>query len=200
MERNLYFHTNKLAYKDRCKNLGQQGIVLWFTGLSGSGKSTISSEVEYKLASMGKTAYRLDGDNLRMGLNKDLTFTEESRYENIRRISEVAALFKDAGIITLVSVISPYAKMRHMAKEIIGENHFIEIYVKTDIKTCIKRDPKGLYKKALSGEIPLFTGVSDRYEEPKSPDVLIQTDKLDLLASSDIILQYLIANKFIVKG
>ncbi|WML36765.1 adenylyl-sulfate kinase [Clostridium sp. OS1-26] len=197
MTLNIFWHNNKVTFEDRCKTYKQKGIVLWFTGLSGAGKSTIAAELENKLVSLGKITYMIDGDNLRMGLNKDLGFSEESRYENIRRTAEVASLFKNAAVITLVSVISPYRKMREMAKEIIGDAAFVDIYVKADIETCINRDPKGLYKKAINGEIVSFTGISDRYEEPENPKVIIDTNELDLGNSVNVIMEYLANNKYI---
>lgn len=191
---NVVWSSGKVTYGDRCKNLGQQGLVLWFTGLSGSGKSTIAIEVEKELIKRGRAVYRLDGDNIRHGLNSDLGFSEEDRNENIRRIAEVAALFKDAGIITLVSFISPYRKMREFAREKIGQNSFIEIYVKANVETCAKRDPKGLYMKAKKGEIEKFTGISSPYEEPENPEIIINTEKLSVLESVEYILSYLKKN------
>ncbi|MCG8485303.1 MAG: adenylyl-sulfate kinase, partial [Clostridia bacterium] len=152
----MTWQEGKVIYEDRCENLKQPGLVVWFTGLSGSGKSTIAVEAEKELIKQGKVVYRLDGDNIRHGLNCDLGFSEEDRAENIRRIAEVAALFKDACLITLISCISPYEKMRQFAKKTIGEGHFIEVYVKADIETCMKRDPKGLYEKVKDKEIKNF--------------------------------------------
>lgn len=176
---NITYHSGKVTEQDRFKVLGQKGVVVWLTGLSGSGKSTISVEVEKILNSIGKAVYRLDGDNIRFGLNSDLGFTEEDRMENIRRISEVCALFQDAGLIVIASFISPMAKMRHMAREK-SKGKFIEVYVKTNVETCIKRDPKGLYKKALVGEIKEFTGISAPYEEPENPDITLDTESSTL--------------------
>lgn len=173
--KNIKWHDGHIAYDDRCGLLGQKGCVFWFTGLSGAGKSTVAVEVEKKLFSMGKAVYRLDGDNVRHGLNADLGFSEEDRNENIRRVAEVAALFKDAGIITLVSFISPLKYHRAVAREKVGEE-FFEIYVKADFDICCSRDPKGLYKKALAGEIDSFTGVSAPYEEPDCPEVVLETE------------------------
>jgi adenylylsulfate kinase len=170
-EKNIKWHKGEVNYKDRCKNLGQRGLVVWFTGLSGSGKSTIAVEVEKQLIKKGRAVYRLDGDNVRHGLNSDLGFTKEERDENIRRIAEVAALFKDAGIITLVSFISPYRKKRKFARKRAGSDSFIEVYVKADVETCAERDPKGLYEKAKKGEIENFTGISAPYEEPEKLNV-----------------------------
>ena len=188
---NLEWQTGKVDYKDRCKIINQKGLVIWFTGISGSGKSTIAIELEKELAQIGKLVYRLDGDNIRYGLSSDLGFSEKDRNENIRRISEVAKLFKDAGIITLVSFISPLKLMRRLAKEKIGKDAFIEVYVKASIETCIKRDPKGMYKKAISGEIKNFTGISAQYEIPENPDIVIDTENLTIKESMLIILNYI---------
>ena len=177
---NIYYSEGKINYIDRCKVLNQRGVVLWFTGLSGSGKSTMAIELEKKLNKLNKTSYRLDGDNIRTGLNSDLGFSKEDRDENIRRIAEVCALFKDAGIITLVSFISPFKKMREFARNKVGKKDFYEIYVKADLETCKKRDTKGLYKKAENNEIEDFTGISSKYEEPENPDLIIDTTKLSV--------------------
>jgi adenylylsulfate kinase len=176
--KNIVWHEGTVTYEDRCKVLGQKGLVVWFTGLSGSGKSTVAVEVERRLNETGKAVYRLDGDNIRHGLNADLVFSKADRDENIRRIAEVASLFKDAGIIVLVCLISPYRQMRRFAREKIGNDGFIEVYVKADLKTCEERDPKGLYQKARQREIPVFTGVSDPYEEPVNPDLVLDTVRL----------------------
>ena len=151
---NVIWQKNKVSYEDRCRVLGQQGKVVWFTGLSGSGKSTIAVELEKMLNEAGKAVYLLDGDNIRCGINSDLGFSDEDRNENIRRIGEIAALFRDAGIITLVSFISPFREMRRVARERAGEGNFVEVYVNTDLQTCMERDPKGLYKKQIKN----FTG------------------------------------------
>lgn len=187
--KNIFQEKGKVTYKDRCKILNQKGIVLWFTGLSGSGKSTIAIELEKKLTSMNKKVYRLDGDNIRLGLNSDLGFSEEDRNENIRRITEVAYLFKDAGLVTIVVFISPYKKMRKFAKDRIGKDSFYEIYIKADIKTCEARDPKGLYKKVKSHKIDQFTGISSIYEEPENPDLVLDTTKLTVDESVDKIIE-----------
>ncbi|MDR3598910.1 MAG: adenylyl-sulfate kinase [Desulfosporosinus sp.] len=172
--------SDEIQYEDRCRLFKQQGLVLWFTGLSGSGKSAIATQVEKRLVNCGRAVYRLDGDNLRQGLNRDLHFSKEDRDENIRRITEVALLFKDAAFITLVSVISPYKQMREFARERIGSEHFREVYVKATLEECIKRDPKGFYKKAISGQIKRFTGISDPYDEPENPDILLDTMTLSV--------------------
>jgi adenylyl-sulfate kinase len=177
---NIVWHEGCVTYKDRCNTLGQQGLVVWFTGLSGSGKSTVAVEVEKQLNQLAKAVYRLDGDNIRHGLNADLGFSEPDRNENIRRIAEVSALFKDAGLITLVCFISPYRKMREFARAKVGEGSFVEVYVKAGLETCRQRDPKGLYHKADKGEISSFTGISDPYEEPENPELLLDTTKLSV--------------------
>ncbi|WP_408955679.1 adenylyl-sulfate kinase [Natroniella sp. ANB-PHB2] len=193
MTSNIVWHEGKVSYQDRCKNLGQEGLVIWFTGLFASGKSTIAVELEKELIKLGKAVYRLDGDNVRHGLNYDLGFSKEDRDENIRRIAEVAALFKDAGLIVLVSFISPYKNIRDFAREKAGGKHnFIEVYVKADIDTCAKRDPKGLYQKDKKGEIDNFTGISAPYEEPKNPELVIDTTKLSVKESIKQILNLII--------
>ena len=188
----LVLPIGKVSYEDRCRNLNQNGLVVWFTGLSGSGKSTIASEVEEELVARKKAVYWLDGDNLRFGLNSDLGFSEKDRKENIRRLAEVAAIFKDAGIIILVSAISPYKEMRNFARMKAGGSGFIEVYEKADITTCEKRDTKGLYKKARTGEIVNFTGVSSPYEEPENPDLVIDTDALTIEESVKLVLEQII--------
>ncbi len=170
---NVVWHSGRVSYEDRCAVLKQKGLVVWFTGLSGSGKSTIAVELEKMLNEAGKAVYRLDGDNIRCGINSDLGFTDEDRNENIRRISEIAALFQDAGMITLVSFISPFRKMRQFAREKAGEGNFLEVYVNTDLETCMGRDPKGLYKKKISH----FTGKESAYEEPLDPEIILDTVK-----------------------
>jgi len=152
----------------------------WLTGLSGSGKSTIAVETEKRLIEMGKLCYRLDGDNLRHGLNSDLGFSPEERKENIRRVAEVAALFADAGLIAIVSFIAPYRDMRRFAREKIGGECFVEVYVKASIETCKRRDPKGLYKMVESGKIDRFTGINAPYEVPEHPDLILDTETLSL--------------------
>lgn len=188
MVENIKWHSGEINKVAREKLLGQQGMVLWFTGLSGSGKSTIAVEVEKELYRRGKASYRLDGDNLRFGLNKDLGFSAADRQENIRRIGEIAALFVDAGLITLASFISPYKEGREAARQAVGVANFKEIYVKADLETCAQRDPKGLYKKAKKGEIKNFTGVSAPYEKPENPDLIVDTEKLNLKQSVELVL------------
>jgi adenylylsulfate kinase len=195
--KNIKWHQHKVTIKDREKLLNQKAKVLWFTGLSGSGKSTIANEVAYKLHTMGKLAYVLDGDNIRHGLNKNLGFSQEDRDENIRRITEVAKLFADAGIITCTAFISPYKKMRDFSREIIGPKRFFEIYCKAALQTCESRDPKGLYKKAREGSLKDFTGVSAPYEKPENPEIIIDTDKYSIEESTEIVINKLKEEKII---
>jgi adenylyl-sulfate kinase len=194
---NILCQQGKVGYDERCKLLKQKGCVLWFTGLSGAGKSSLSAELEYRLIKLNKLSYRLDGDDMRHGLNNDLGFSKEDRDENIRRIIEVASLFRQTGVITLASFISPYKAMRQLARQKIGEPYFIEIYVKAQLDTCIKRDPKGLYKKALEGNIKDFTGISAPYEQPLEPNIIIDTDVLSLEQSVEKILGYLEEHHFL---
>ncbi len=191
---NIKWHKGKTTYDGRCRLLNHKGLVVWFTGLSGSGKSTVAAELEKELSAGKKAVYLLDGDNVRHGLNSDLGFSEEDRNENIRRIAEVAALFKDAGLITLVSFISPYKKMREFAKEKAGKDGFVEVYIKASPETCAKRDPKGLYKKASQGKIDNFTGVTSPYEEPEAPDLIIDTTQLTLKESVKKVLELTLSN------
>ena len=171
--------------------LKQKGVILWFTGLSGSGKSTIANEVSFKLHELGKLSYILDGDNIRHGLNKDLGFSPEDRKENIRRISEVANLFADAGFITITAFISPYRVDRDFCRNLVGEGRFIEIYAKASLSTCEKRDPKGMYKKVRAGKIKEFTGISAPYEEPLNAEIVIDTDKESIESSTKIVINKL---------
>ena len=176
-DRGGFTQNGKVTHLERCRAMGQSGLVLWFTGLSGAGKSTIAIELERELMNRGILSYRLDGDNIRDGLNSDLHFSLEDRVENIRRISEVARLFQDSGMIALVSFISPLRSMRERAKGIVGEEAFVEVYVRASLETCIARDVKGLYAKALDGRVKNFTGVSSPYEEPDCPDLVLDTQR-----------------------
>lgn len=173
----------------RSAQLGQKPMTIWFTGLSGSGKSTVANELEKRLAAMGRHTMLLDGDNVRMGLNRNLGFKEQDRVENIRRVAEVARLMNDAGLIVLTAFITPYRQMREMVRDIIGEG-YCEIYVSTSLEECERRDVKGLYQKARKGEIPNFTGVSEPYEIPEAPDLVIDTEHEDM----DGILEKLLEN------
>ncbi len=188
---NITWHEGHIPKQAREKLLGQKGVTLWFTGLSGSGKSTVANGVERKLYEKGNATFVLDGDNIRHGLNKDLGFSPEDREENIRRIGEVAHLFSNAGIINLTSFISPYRADRQKARELAGDGEFIEIYVYCPLEECEKRDPKGLFKKARAGIIPEFTGISAPYEEPENPEIRIETHKQSVEECADIVINYL---------
>ena len=191
MSKNIHKYSFSVTRENREAISGHKDMVLWFTGLSASGKSTIANNVEKELNKKQYNSYILDGDNVRSGLNKDLGFSPADRNENIRRIIEVSKLFVDSGKIVLCSFISPYRNDREMAREILGE-HFVEIFVNTPIEECIKRDPKGLYKMAISGEIKNFTGVSAPYEKPLMPEILIEN--LSLKESVKKIIDYVEKN------
>ncbi len=193
------WHEHKVSRADREQLLKQQGCVLWFTGLSGSGKSTIANEVAFKLHTMGNLAYVLDGDNIRHGLNKDLGFSPEDRDENIRRISEVAHLFADAGFIGITAFISPYRNLRDFCRTLLEKGRFFEVFCDASIETCEKRDPKGLYKKAREGLIKDFTGINAPYEEPEHPEICLDTNVLGIEESADIVIQEL-KRHGIIKG
>ncbi|WP_404455380.1 adenylyl-sulfate kinase [Virgibacillus necropolis] len=188
---NIVWHDSKVSKKNRQDLNKHKSAVLWFTGLSGSGKSTVSVELEKELHTMGIHTYRLDGDNVRHGLNNNLGFSPEDRTENIRRIGEVSKLMVDAGLFTLTAFISPYRADRDKVRAILDEGEFIEVYVKASVATCESRDPKGLYKKARAGEIKGFTGIDAPYEEPNEAEVVVDTDKLSLEESVQAIVTYL---------
>ncbi|RKY62948.1 MAG: adenylyl-sulfate kinase [Candidatus Latescibacterota bacterium] len=171
--------------------LRQRGVVLWFTGLPGSGKSTIANEVAHMLHRRGHLTYVLDGDNVRHGLNKDLGFSPEDREENIRRIGEVANLFADAGVITMTAFISPYRRDRERVRRLLGDGRFIEIYVNCPLEVCERRDPKGMYAKARRGEIPEFTGISAPYEPPENPEIELRTDSMSVEECAEKVVEYL---------
>jgi len=198
---NIKWHSTHVTHKMREELMKQVGCTIWLTGLPASGKSTTAFNLEYKLMELGHLAYVLDGDNVRHGLNSDLGFTPEAREENIRRISEVALLFSDAGLITITSFIAPYKKDRDFARKVHKEAGigFIEAYVKTSIDTCIERDPKGLYKKALNGEIVGFTGIDAPYEEPVEPEIIVNSaDNLPSVLADEIY-DYLLCNDYLEK-
>ena len=182
---------HKINKEDRNKLTGNRSFVIWFTGLSGSGKSTLANFLEQKLHNNGILTYILDGDNIRTGLNKDLDFSDEGRKENIRRIGEVAKLMTDAGIIVLTAFISPFREDRETVRELMNNNHFIEIYVKCDLKVCEERDVKGLYSKARAGEIKDFTGIDSPYEEPENPEFVVDTTESSIEESVERIYKYL---------
>lgn len=196
---NITWHQSLLSKEDREKMLDQKGVVVWFTGLPSSGKSTIAHAVEEELYKRGCLCYVLDGDNIRHGLNKNLGFSPEDREENIRRIGEVAKLFAQAGVITMTAFISPYRKDRDRARQLLEDGEFIEVFVRVSLKEAEERDPKGLYKKARAGEIKEFTGISAPYEEPLNPELAIDTDRLDPAQSKDMVIRYLEDKKIIKK-
>ena len=197
MGNNIHWHEGKIDLVKRESLLAQKGIVLWFTGLSASGKSTIARKLEAKLYSQKKLVYVLDGDNIRHGLNKDLGFSAKDREENIRRIGEVSHLFQDAGVIVLTAFISPYRRDRDMVRNLLPKKRFWEIFVHAPLAICEERDPKGLYKKARMGEIPEFTGISAPYEKPKSPEVVLDTKKMDIKECVSVLIDKLKKNEFI---
>jgi adenylylsulfate kinase len=190
---NITWHESSVKREERETLLKQKGCTIWFTGLSGSGKSTIACTLEHALVQQGHVAYVLDGDNIRHGLNKNLGFTAADREENIRRIGEVAKLFADAGIITMTSFISPYRKDRDTVRGLhdAGKLPFIEVHVNTPIETCEGRDPKGLYKKARAGQIKGFTGIDDPYEAPSKPELTLDATHTTPQEASKILLEYL---------
>ncbi|WP_010582946.1 adenylyl-sulfate kinase [Schlesneria paludicola] len=188
---NIKWHAHAVTQEERCKLNGHKGAVLWFTGLSACGKSTIANAVDRKLYQLGKHTFLLDGDNVRMGLSKNLGFSPEDRAENIRRIGEVAKLFASAGNFALTAFISPYRADRDSVREILPAGEFIEIYVNASLETCEKRDPKGLYKKARAGEIQNFTGISDPYEEPSKPELVLDSNTKSIEELADEVVAYL---------
>jgi len=188
---NIKWHHGKITKEDRRKLLNQKGVTIWLTGLSGSGKSTIAVELEHALIENKHQAYILDGDNIRHGLNKNLGFSPEDRTENIRRIGEVAKLFTEANIITIAAFVSPYREDRDNVRKLLDHGEFIEIYVQCSLEVCEARDTKGLYKKARTGEVKDFTGISAPYEEPLNPELTIDSSKLSVEASTRAILNYL---------
>jgi len=199
MATNITFHPGAVDARERVELLKQKGITIWLTGLSASGKSTIACALEQHLLHLQKFSYRLDGDNVRFGLNKDLGFDEQSRNENIRRIGEVSKLFADSSCITITAFISPYRADRALARELHEKANlgFIEVFVDAPLEVVEQRDPKGLYKKARAGEIKDFTGISAPYEAPETPELHIRTDECDVTESVRIITEYLTRKQFI---
>lgn len=188
-----------MSRDDKEKTLRQRGMMLWFTGLSGSGKSTVAIALERELHSRGLLCRILDGDNIRSGINNNLGFSAEDRVENIRRIAEVGRLFVDTGIITIAAFISPNNQLREMAAEIIGKDDFVEVFVSTPLEECEKRDVKGLYAKARRGEIKNFTGISAPFEAPEHPDITLDTSKLPVEESVKILLDYVLPKAVLKK-
>jgi bifunctional enzyme CysN/CysC len=189
---NIHWQAVEVNKEARAELKQQRPRVLWFTGLSGAGKSTLANLVEKKLHSMGRHTYLLDGDNVRHGLNRDLGFTDADRVENIRRIAETAKLFVDAGLIVLTAFISPFRSERRMAREMLEEGEFIEIFVDTPIEVCEQRDPKGLYQKARSGELKNFTGVDSDYEPPENPEIVVNGAEASAEELAEEIVKYLL--------
>ena len=189
--KNITWHQATITHKDREKLLNQKGCVLWFTGLSGSGKSTLAHEVENTLHERGHLTYVLDGDNVRHGLNQNLGFSPQDREENIRRIGEVSKLFADAGVIAMTAFISPYTADRDKVRALLTQGRFIEVFVDCPLEICEQRDTKGLYKKARTGEIKEFTGISAPYEAPAHPEIVVNTAQLSLPESADQVIDYL---------
>lgn len=194
---NIVWHDLYLDKKTRSKLKNQLPCLLWFTGLSGAGKSTIANIVEKKLNADGKHTYLLDGDNVRHGLNRDLGFSSEDRIENIRRVGEVGKLFVDAGIIALASFISPFRSDRMIVRELFEPNEFLEVFVSAPLDICEKRDPKGLYKKARSGQIPNFTGVDSPYEPPENAELVLDTTGGTPEQCADLVIDYMLKHRYI---
>ncbi len=194
---NTVWHNQVISKQQRSEQKKQKPCLLWYTGLSGSGKSTIANAVDALLFEKGCHSYLLDGDNVRHGLNGDLGFSDEERIENIRRISEVAKLFTDAGLIVSTAFISPFESDRTLAKEKLTAGEFIEVYIDTPLAVCESRDPKGLYKKARAGEIKHFTGIDSQYDVPSAPNIHVKTDEQDIQSCAQQIVNYLIEQGFI---
>jgi len=191
MTRNLVWQAHHVTRENHASQKKQTPCILWFTGLSGAGKSSIAAAVEKKLYELGHHTYLLDGDNIRHGINQDLGFSNEDREENIRRVGEISKLFVDAGLIVLTALISPFHSDRKKVRELVNDNEFIEIHIDTPIDICEQRDSKGLYKKARKGEIKNFTGVDSTYELPEHADITIDTIENDIDMCANIIIDYL---------
>ncbi len=195
---NLTWHEATVNKQARASQKGsQKPCILWFTGLSGSGKSTVANALEKKLFSEGYHSYLLDGDNVRMGLNKNLGFSDEDRVENIRRIGEVAKLFVDSGLVVMTAFISPFQADRDTVRALVGEGEFVEVFIDTPLDICEQRDPKGLYKKARSGEIPNFTGIDSPYEAPSNPEITVHTADLSVEDCAEKLMADLRAGNYI---
>ncbi|MFU1769994.1 adenylyl-sulfate kinase [Mammaliicoccus sciuri] len=194
---NITWHDSEVTKAQRQERNGHKSVVIWFTGLSGSGKSTISVALEKALFEQNITSYRIDGDNIRHGLNQNLGFSPEDRKENIRRIGEVGKLMVDAGVVTMTAFISPYEEDRNTVRDILEDGEFIEVFTKCSLDECESRDPKGLYKKARSGEIKEFTGINAPYEEPSNPEIVIDTENESVEESVEKIVAYLKENQYL---
>ena len=196
-KKNLFWHEPSVTVKDRREDYKYKSCVLWFTGLSAAGKSTLANSLCQQLHGIGVKSYVLDGDNIRHGLNKNLGFSQEDRRENIRRIGEVANLFVDAGLMVVTAFISPYREDRDNIRKLVKEDEFIEVFVKCSLSECERRDPKGIYKKVRAGEIKEFTGISAPYEEPENPEIVLETDKMTIEECIEILLTYLVKKSYI---
>lgn len=194
---NVVWHGSSVSTLHREALLDQKGCVVWFTGLSGSGKSTVAHAVEKALIDAGHLAYVLDGDNIRHGLNGNLGFSDADREENIRRVAEVARLFADCGVICLASFISPFRASRRMVRDRAGEGRFIEVFVDAPLTVCEERDPKGLYQRVRSGEISEFTGIDSPYEEPENPELVLNTAEQSIVECTDEVIDFLKKRKFL---
>ncbi|MDO6595869.1 adenylyl-sulfate kinase [Oceanihabitans sp. 2_MG-2023] len=191
MKENIIPHSYQVSKKDREEKNKHKSFLIWFTGLSGSGKSTIANVVEQELYKLGVKTYSLDGDNIRKGINKDLSFAPEDRTENIRRIAEIANLMVDAGLVVLAAFVSPYRKDRENIKAIVKDVNFLEVFINTSLEECERRDVKGLYKKSRAGEIKNMTGISSPYEAPQNPDIEIKTEECTVEEAVNTILNYI---------
>jgi len=196
---NVVWHKTTITKSDRNNLLNQKPFLLWFTGLSASGKSSIANIVEQKLFKTNHNTYLLDGDNVRHGLNSDLGFNEESRVENIRRIGEVSKLFLDAGIITLTAFISPFKSDRNLVRKLFNEGDFLEVFIDSSLEVCENRDPKGMYAKARKGEIKDFTGISSPYESPENPEIHVINNNISLDEAANQIINYLVKHNYIIE-
>ncbi|WP_342581708.1 adenylyl-sulfate kinase [Ureibacillus sp. FSL W7-1570] len=197
MSSNIVWHDTSITKADYRKNNGHHSFILWFTGLSASGKSSIANALAKELFERGNQAFVLDGDNIRHGLNKDLGFDEQSRKENIRRIGEVSKLFVESGQIVLTAFISPYKEDRASVRSLVEADEFIEVYVQCSIEECERRDPKGLYKKARNNEIPNFTGISAPYEAPDNPEIVVDSEKYSIEECKNQLIEFLLEKGYI---
>ena len=198
MTSNIVWHDQSVSKLDRAEHKNQKPCVLWFTGLSGSGKSTVANALEHELAKRGQHTFLLDGDNVRHGLNKDLGFSDADRVENIRRIGEVSKLFVDAGLIAVTAFISPFRSDRQLVRDLLESSEFVEIHMDTPIETCESRDPKGLYKKARAGEIKNFTGIDSDYEAPLTAEITLDTSVQSVPQCVEQIIDYLSTHEFLI--
>ncbi len=197
MNNNVTWHKAKISKKDRWMKNSHRSALIWITGLSASGKSTIATELERRLHQDDINTFILDGDNVRHGLSKDLGFSHEDRRENLRRVGEVAKLLVEAGVLTIAAFISPYEAERKSVRSLFESGEFIEVYLDCDLSVCEARDPKGLYKKARRGEIPFFTGVSDPYEVPASPEITLHTGRMSVEECVAVMVDYLKENNYL---